>query len=701
MSNNTNTRTTSEPIKAAQNSPNILLLLVDQLRYPRYSYGDAGFDTSIKDILSFVTELDDNNEYLNNFPGFIKLREYSTVLTNHTIAESACIPSRASIMTGQYGPRTGVTQTDGLFKSGDALNFPWLKHDGFATMGDWFRAAGYSTHYFGKWHTSNPPEHTLQSFGFDDWELSWPEPHGSLLNNLGTFRDYQFADLASTFLYQRGLGVPYSRASSEEGIEDPNSTTKPKVKPFFAVCSFTNPHDIAAYPTLPRALIDSDSMADKFGPGNSVPVPKKGTFSTPATEGTYRVPLNPTGLPQNNASASPTQDEDLLSNNKPDCQYDYSIKLGLGLAAKTGLGVAKAAAQQAQQQGKNLTEKELFALALKATTEVAVPFQTQQDAEGAATGFLQYYAYMISMVDRHILRILEALEDTGLRDNTILVFASDHGEYGAAHSKMMEKWHAAYQEVLHVPVLVSSPTINPDKKPQAVTGLTSHIDLLPTLLGLANISEKEQQQIQAQLALNHFVADLPGLDLSNIIRKTANPDFDCPQQTLNGLDNRRILFATDDMITEPLPKDNDPHNQQSWEQYAVYCAAVELLKKQNPFSKLQSGPVVQPAHVRAIRSGDWKLVRYCDPWSKKPVADQWELYNLAVDGNEATNLLVYNAEKFPTIIEQDHIPNELGLGKQELEKIALKLRAELALLEAENLKPYPSAHPTAGASIGK
>jgi arylsulfatase A-like enzyme len=165
--------------------PNVLMIMVDQLRYPRFGYGAAGFADPIKDILSFVRELDDN-PCAKHFPGFCKLREHAVVLTDHTIAESACIPSRASIMTGQYGPRTGVTQTDGLFKSGDAQNFPWLKADGMPTIGDWFRELGYSTHYFGKWHVSDPPEHTLQGFGFGNWELSWPEPHGALISNMGS-----------------------------------------------------------------------------------------------------------------------------------------------------------------------------------------------------------------------------------------------------------------------------------------------------------------------------------------------------------------------------------------------------------------------------------------------------------------------------------------------------------------------------------
>jgi arylsulfatase A-like enzyme len=97
----------------------------------------------------------------------MKLRQNAVVLRNHTIAASACTPSRAVIYTGQYGTRTGVTQTDGLFKNGDAPNFPWLEADGIPTLGTWMGEAGYSTHYFGKWHVSNPPEHSLKRYGFD------------------------------------------------------------------------------------------------------------------------------------------------------------------------------------------------------------------------------------------------------------------------------------------------------------------------------------------------------------------------------------------------------------------------------------------------------------------------------------------------------------------------------------------------------
>ncbi|MCP5247378.1 MAG: sulfatase-like hydrolase/transferase [Candidatus Accumulibacter sp.] len=690
------------PANTAQ-GPNFLMIMVDQLRYPRLGYGTAGFVDPIKDILSFVGNID-GNPYARHFPGFCKLREHAVVLTDHTIAESACVPSRASIMTGQYGPRSGVTQTDGLFKSGDAQAFPWLKADGTPTIGDWFRQLGYSTHYFGKWHVSDPPEHTLEGFGFADWELSWPEPHGALINNLGSFRDYQFAELACTFLRARGLGVAYDRAMATEAKRHPDSGDQPTPPPFFAVCSFTNPHDIAAYPTLPRQLAagqDPDAgplqtLGESFGPGRSVPIPRQGVSSCTPVQGSFRVPLNPTGLPQHCATASPSQDEDLLANNKPSAQYDYAYKVGLGLAAKFGLAAAQSAL------GQDARPAALLEAAVAATLQVAVPFQLQDDPDGAAQGFLQYYAYMISMVDRHILRVLEALEESGLRDNTILIFASDHGEYGAAHSMMIEKWHGAYQEAVHVPVLFSSAKLNGGDSPRVVTAQTSHIDLLPTLLGLAGCDADQRDLIRRQLSMTHPAAPLPGADLTPIIAAGGAGPVIGP----DGRERLGVLFVTDDMITEPLPRDDDPHNSSGWQQFEVFCETVKRLRGEpgkhahHPYlPNLRPGPVSQPCHVRALRSGPWKLVRYCDPWSVDPVPDQWELYQLEADPTEQCNLVVHDAP-FPTVIAADQFPERLHQTPDELARIAQMLLLELTRQEAELLTPYPSAYPTAGAIAG-
>ena len=287
---------------------------------------------------------------------------------------------------------------------------------------------------FGKWHVSNPPGHTLQKYGFDDWEQSWPEPHGASVNNLGFFRDYQFADLACTFLRNQALGVGYNRALAQQQATAPLADGPPtEPMPWFAVVSFTNPHDIAAYPALVRGV---DPNAPPIGP---LPVPAQGTMSTTPTAGTYSFPLNPYGFPQDNANLPPSVKEDLA--NKPACQFDYAYKMGLALTAKTAQGVLAVN-----------DSLDPVNLALNGN----IPFQLAHNPDQSALQFMQYYAWLMQTVDEHIARVLETLDEVGQRENTVVMFLADHGEYGGAHNYMMEKWHTAYQEALHVPVVVQS-----------------------------------------------------------------------------------------------------------------------------------------------------------------------------------------------------------------------------------------------------
>ena len=82
--------------------PNILLITCDQYRFPRFSYGPHhGFAEPLKQILGFQGEVDETNPYAKFFPGLRRLRNNAVVLRNHTIAASACTPSRAVIYTGQ------------------------------------------------------------------------------------------------------------------------------------------------------------------------------------------------------------------------------------------------------------------------------------------------------------------------------------------------------------------------------------------------------------------------------------------------------------------------------------------------------------------------------------------------------------------------------------------------------------------------
>src|SRR5580698_6108242 len=140
--------------------PNVLVILADQMRTPPPP-GVGGMAPDLAEILGFAGDAE-GNRFARFFPGMLALRRHAVVLRQHCIASSACTPSRAVMFTGHFGSRTGVTQTDGLGKHGHERRFPWLDAGGIPTVGDWFRAAGYSTHWFGKWHLSDPPSGDLE-----------------------------------------------------------------------------------------------------------------------------------------------------------------------------------------------------------------------------------------------------------------------------------------------------------------------------------------------------------------------------------------------------------------------------------------------------------------------------------------------------------------------------------------------------------
>jgi len=127
-----------------------------------------------------------------------------------------------------------VTKTDGLAKPHNDPAMRWLDPTGVPTMGDWFRAGGYRTHYRGKWHISyadlpTPGSHEglkasddsgavipagveayqkadqLDPFGFSGW--IGREPHEAAKADSGSVRDSVYADqVADLFAELSGGG---------------------------------------------------------------------------------------------------------------------------------------------------------------------------------------------------------------------------------------------------------------------------------------------------------------------------------------------------------------------------------------------------------------------------------------------------------------------------------------------------------------
>lgn len=94
-----------------------------------------------------------------------------------------------------------------------------------------------------------------------------------------------------------------------------------------------------------------------------------------------------------------------------------------------------------------------------------------------------YYG-MISKVDHHIGRLIEAIKNQGLFEDSVILFWVDHGDFAGQYG-LVEKWDTCMNDCLmHVPNILYAPNI---PKGVRVEGLTSHVDLAPTLFEIMGI----------------------------------------------------------------------------------------------------------------------------------------------------------------------------------------------------------------------
>ena len=120
------------------NQPDVIIFMTDEERaIPPYE---------TPEVLEWrEKELNGRNWFKRNGVSF----------NRHYTGSLACVPSRPTLFTGQFPDVHGVTQTNGLGKDEYDSRMRWLRPREVPTIGHWFRAAGYDTHYDGKWHISH------------------------------------------------------------------------------------------------------------------------------------------------------------------------------------------------------------------------------------------------------------------------------------------------------------------------------------------------------------------------------------------------------------------------------------------------------------------------------------------------------------------------------------------------------------------
>jgi len=142
--------------RAADARPNIVFILADDLGWSdTATYGSKYYET----------------------PNIDRLAAQGLKFTSYHNCQN-CQPTRAALMSGQYGPRTGVYTVGGIGRfewQGRPLrpvdNVTELPLDR-STIAQQLKAAGYATAMFGKWHLGEDKEHHPAKRGFDEAVVS-------------------------------------------------------------------------------------------------------------------------------------------------------------------------------------------------------------------------------------------------------------------------------------------------------------------------------------------------------------------------------------------------------------------------------------------------------------------------------------------------------------------------------------------------
>lgn len=118
-----------------------------------------------------------------------------------------------------------------------------------------------------------------------------------------------------------------------------------------------------------------------------------------------------------------------------------------------------------------------------------VPMPRPPKQEGPQVNANLGYFRMIAGVDENVGRVLKALDELKLADNTVVVYSSDNGYYLGEHT--LGDKRSAYEESLRIPLLVRYPKLGQGK---TLDQMALNIDLAPTLLDFAGVAIPSSMQ---------------------------------------------------------------------------------------------------------------------------------------------------------------------------------------------------------------
>ncbi len=509
------------------------------------------------------------------------LAQNGVTFNRHYAASVACVPSRTSLYTGHYPSLHGVANTDGAAKAAEDPDMHWLTPGSVPTIGHYLRAAGYRTYWKGKWHVT---EADLKVPGTSQVVSSY-DANG--FTDPAKEQVYLEADTLDPFGFSGWVGPePHGSDPLRSGSSAPQGKQG---------------RDPAISAQVVKLLQDLEASEDRTpwfvmaSFTNPHDIALWGFFSNMMTraQGMYDFSV-PDYVPQDpfdRDAFARTRLEKL--DGKPACQKSY---------------------------------KDAYSAFMQPS------FANAQ--------YYRLYYKLHADVDRHLGEVMRALETSSFRDDTIVIFTSDHGDLLGSHGGMHQKWYMAYEEALHVPLVIVPPGT---AEARAVSMPTSHIDLAPTILGIAGV---DAEAVRSEIAKG-FTDPLPlvGRDLSAIVRGEAGAAkaepiyFMTDDDPSRGLDQKNFIGIAYDSVVQPNHVESV---------IAEIDGAVWKYSRYFDHPRYWSDPgtpgdagvqdlVVKPLRREASDQGTDKRL-YQQRIKTTPAAEEVEMYNVTADPMELDNL---------------------------------------------------------------
>lgn len=203
-------------------------------------------------------------------------------------------------------------------------------------------------------------------------------------------------------------------------------------------------------------------------------------------------------------------------------------------------------------------------------------------------------------MDAQVGKLLDAIDDQGLSENTIIVFASDHGYHVGDHHKF-QKRHL-FEETTRVPFIVSVPWLNKQHGSRSAK-ITELIDLYPTLAELSELAAPKNLQ---GASLLHLLKD------ANSSAWTKQEAFTVAEKGGESLRTERWRFTQwgfgkdgdelYDLNKDPGEFTNEAKNPE-------YAAALKRLRDRIDKKRLGAGYQGQATQEHAVRKRASRAVR--------------------------------------------------------------------------------------------